>query len=179
MSLEQLGIVRGLQERTEAVLAANVDRISNASVRRIQGKSPLFASAKETRITVDCRTGARTIEPVVREVPKPKPRPVPQVRVVGGYPVEFRRVAAAVCMAFGVDADRLLARGKCKDMALARFACFGLMNQIHGWSYVRTGQVLGRDLSGVRKGVDKCVLYRETKPEFREQYDAALKALLP
>lgn len=44
--------------------------------RRIKGQRPVYLNAKETHITVNCKTGERSFERIEQPMPAPKPAPV-------------------------------------------------------------------------------------------------------
>lgn len=166
MSNEPIGIVAEQQARREQY-ARFVDR-------------PAYVWPKETRITVDCRTGQRTIERVTptvlpRRLNQPKPPPV--FRALSGYSPEFRRVASAVCRAFEIDPLDLLAPGKSMRVAAARRALFRLMWHLHHWSYVRLAKTTGRDQTGVRKALLRATKLYQGSNDWRSRYDAALHEL--
>lgn len=54
---EQLGIARAALDRAE-----HFARLFPAKARQILGKPPVYDNAEVTKITVDCRTGERTVE---------------------------------------------------------------------------------------------------------------------
>lgn len=59
MATEQLGVVRRIEATREAVLSMN--RLNPYDQAKIMGKRVSLPPAKETWITVDCRTGVRSI----------------------------------------------------------------------------------------------------------------------
>lgn len=73
MTAEPLGIYRTLEARIERI-AANLSPM--ARHRAFPNLYPMPRPADQSyRITVDCRTGERTVEAVQPNKPKPKPRP--------------------------------------------------------------------------------------------------------
>ncbi len=71
MTVERLGIVDSARD-----LARRFAERHPAIRRRIMGLGPDVSNAKETHITVDCRTGKRTFARIVPPPKVDKPRPV-------------------------------------------------------------------------------------------------------
>lgn len=171
MSADPIGIYAEQVAKRESAVSRLSPAARHAAFPKLYAKP--YVAPGGTRITVNCLTGERTIE---RITPAPKPQaapPKPEIRVIGGYPVEFRRAAAAVCRAFDVHPDWLLAPGKSIKVADARAAVFRLMWHMHHWTYVRTSQVTGRDMSGVRKGLVRAAQLYNGNHDWRTRFDAA------
>lgn len=159
-----IGIVRDLQERRETYARFIAPR--------------RYKSPKETRITVDCRTGERTISSVVPIVALPPPRvaPLRNPRMTTlAQIVEATRVMVEEI--WNVDRSDLTSRTT-KACDGERFAVYRLLRRVNGWSTIRIGKLVDRDHSSIVHGLKRAKdLYEKGEPAWREKFDEAARRL--
>lgn len=171
-----IGIVRDLQERRESVVA----NLSPAAKHRAFPncyRRPVVV-AKETVITVDCKTGARTIT-----TPEDKPfalKTAPRLPPVRPR-MESRKadkILRAVCRAWGVSHDDLISAQRNQRVSRPRFAAYHFMRHILNWSLPQVGRPLAnRDHTTILSGLRRAEWLLVNDADWRQRYDAALAEL--
>lgn len=145
-----LGIVAERAAKTAAVLAANPHLRA-----RIRGWRPSGIVARSHEITVDLRTGQRTVREMTPPpaAPKQKPRiwrmPRPaQKRLRRDKPDDrprFLAIVKAVCTAWDIEEEGLLHPSRYRRIAHARFAAYRLIRDRIGWSTTQIADVFRVD----------------------------------
>ncbi len=152
-----------------------------------------YLPAKVHRITVDCKTGKRTVESgiiVAKPAPKvehtvvrrPEPQPyakrasVPCAQIVFEGRAELRAIVGAVADAFGLTPQDLLARGRKPLRAQARYAAYLLLRDRMAWSLKTVGCAFCVDHTSVIAGLRRTERLRHV-PDWRHRYEAAHIAL--
>lgn len=174
MSSAPIGIVAEQQAKREGLVSRLSPAARHRHFPRIYAKP--HHDAKETRITVDCRTGTRTIETVVR-VPvvlaPPPPRPV---RLSTDAQI-VNVTRAVVEELWSVSRSSLLSRSR-RTGDGERHAVYRLLRRVHGWSTTRIGKLLDRDHTSVITGLQRARdMYQNHQP-WREKFDAAMVRLV-
>src|SRR5262245_5599387 len=143
-----LGIVSGLRQRSADVIAANPHLAAKILGKRV------YVEPKSTRITVDCRTGERTIEPIVIASPPmvSKPAVAPTRLMSAKRIVEAARTIVEEL--WGIDRDRLMSRST-KDHIGERYAVYRLLRRVYGWSLPQIGRMVDRDHSSIIAGLKR------------------------
>lgn len=156
---------------------------------------PPYVQPKTHRITVNCATGARTVESeiVVPPAPPPHPavvrRPVPPPaiyrpmhltaaqQIAAGRTV-FHRILGAVEAAWDIPPGRLIGTRQTKALYQARYASYKLVRLLLRWSSPTMAEAYGRkDHTAVLAGIKRADSLHETDAEWRERYDVAHAAL--
>lgn len=141
-----------------------------AFARHIIKRPYLPPQTTSPTVTVNCRTGERTIAsvppPAAIIVQNPSPRPyVFKSQVV-------RRAVMAVAATWHVRAQDLMSASRRQEIVLSRFACFRILRQLK-WSTPQIGTALHRDHTTVLAGLERAKeLWRHNK-DWRAKYDAA------
>jgi hypothetical protein len=158
-----------LVARTQAVIAANPHLAD-----RIMGKR-VYVAPKETRITVDCRTGERTVQTDVQPVAPPAPRPAPIIvyRPTIFRPDGLRRILVVVATQWNVGVPSLLGAGRSRCLAYPRFAAMKLISERMGITSTPLGRALNRDHSTILAGLRRAGWLHENDADWRQRYDAA------
>jgi hypothetical protein len=165
-----------LQART-AVLLCNT-RVSPRARAAILGRPYRMPQAKEHRITVDCRTEKRTVEPI-----GPVRKPKPTAPVANPFQVVIRRncrpaivniVVDAICRAFEIDEAHLTAADRTHKAAAARMAAYRLLREVGGYSKSAISRAFQRDHSTILSGLAKAAALHAGDPDWRARFDLAL-----
>ncbi len=198
---ERLGIVEALEGRRTTF----ADR-HPALARFFQGKGPRYDKPNVHRITVDCRTGARTVEQIAKEiVTDPAYASMPTI----GNIMKLQAIAKAapampafvmtktpsgrpqrkltpnftsatidiVCEVWSVKAVKLMSAERSRRIAYPRFAAFLLIRERSGVSLPQIARTFTRDHTSVMHGIRVARELLETDPAWRANYDRA-QALL-
>lgn len=178
MANEITGIVEESRER-RAAYAASYPQLA----RRILGKRPLPPVAGKTHaITVDLRTGARTVATATANNPfeaaSTKPRPVclPPVRATGVN--KATPIIAAVCRAWDVTADDMRCARRPQRLARPRFAAYHIMRHTLNWSLPQIGRQFGnRDHTTIMSGLRRAEYLIVNDADWSQRYAAAVEEL--
>lgn len=197
MPVEQTGIIAAHHAFRDAVIARNPHLKA-----KLLGERPAYALPKETRITVDCRTGERTVEPISQLTPPPKPAgpviiwpPPPRLpkivqrQHVQRQPADKQRPArisaynnrtaigciVLVCAKhWEIDPDEIARPGRNAKYVRPRFACMKLMRELLGLSMPAIGWALGRrDHTTALAAYGRAQEMLETDADWRRRYEAA------
>tara|TARA_R110000868_G_scaffold71395_1_gene209154 strand:+ start:335 stop:892 length:558 start_codon:yes stop_codon:yes gene_type:complete len=170
-----------MQERKARVLA-----FAPQSHRdRILGRAPMHWPAKTHRITVDCRTGERRVEQVVRPAPAPRLAPPPVVVPVARpnfhdkhiETTKRERVNAIVqaCAdAWEISTYLLCSPSRTNRTTRPRFAAYYMLKHSAKLSFPHIGKVLGRrDHTSAISGVERAEWLMLNDRDWRARYDIA------
>jgi hypothetical protein len=174
------GIVEGLQQRT-ATYAAAYPHLA----RRMLGKRPIVTASKTHAITVDLRSGRRTVTTATAENPFVRPSPIvmPALPIVVQRPTVFRpdgirRILAVVAQHWDVGVPALLGAGRSHCLTRPRFAVMKLISERMALSMPTIGRALGnRDHTTILSGLRRAEYLHENDSDWRQRYDAALAEL--
>jgi hypothetical protein len=162
-----------------------------AQLAKYAWKAPSFSECSVSRITVNCKTGERTVEKIEPSKPlgaieeKPLP-PSPAERCAAsdaerratewrikdlyrrnmqsGGP-EVSAVFAAVTEATGVSAQDLVGPRRAKHLFQPRFVVYWLLVKLRGdLSLPAIGRAMNRDHSSIKHGFEKLELNQNTPP---------------
>lgn len=166
---------RAQAERRARVLA----RASDSTRRRILGLPPLYLAEKTHAITVDLRTGERTVRCVadwsgweLEAGPARSPASL-QARH------SFVRIVEAVCAAWGLDPGELLTPSRSLRITRPRFAAFRMVHKLLRWSTLRIGRAFKRDHTSIVAGLSRATELYRRDPDWRRRYRRAHRALKP
>ncbi len=162
MDLDGIGYALHLKAERERILA----RVPAAQRARILGQRPAYATPKAHCITVDLRTGERTVVPVTMLAP-PKPEPKPPVvrRIIVDYPSRPHvdgpspeTIITAILTATGISLYEYLREGRCNiKISRARQMGYWLAKRVRpDMSLNEFGRMFRKDhttiLAGARRG---------------------------
>lgn len=185
MDLDGIGYARELQQERERILA----RVPAAQRARILGRPAPYAEPKAHKITVDLRTGERTVDAVTPFAPvKPEPRPPVVCRMVVEKPnaptppgPSAAAIISAILEATGISLYEYLREGRSnKKISRARQMGYWLTKKKlrPDMSSGEMGRMFRKDhttiLSGVRKGEE----FKDTAPISEWLAHPAIAALL-
>jgi len=166
--------VRAVVARTQAVL--NSGRLSPADRARVMGLRIALPFAKETRITVDCRTGERTIEPMVPVAVRRNPfnleGATEAAAIMRKAPWAMTSILKAVSAAFDIPVADIIGRARSIRESRPRFAAYRLLAEA-GYSRARIGRTLRRDHTSISSGLARAELLHATDLAWRENFDRA------
>lgn len=162
MDLDGIGYARHLKEQRERVLA----NVPPAVRARILGQPAPYAAPKAHAISVDCRTGERTVVPLTPlATPKPEPRPAPVRRIIVQYPSRPHvsgsspeTIISAILTATGISLYEYLREGRCNiKISRARQMGYWITKQVRpDLSLNEMGRMFRKDhttiLAGARRG---------------------------
>lgn len=83
----------------------------------------------------------------------------------------FERALAAAANGFSVSPERILSKARPDHIALARWACFRLLDRA-GWNYSRIGRSMKRDHTDVGYGITRLAERMEQDPKLAAQVHA-------
>lgn len=160
--MERLGIVDDIRAERAALLA----NVSPAHRARLLGRRPAYAEPKVHAITVDLKTGKRTVEPVAMLAqPKPEPRPPVVRRIIVEYPSRPHSagpspetIVTAILAATEISLYEFLRQGRCNDkITRARQMGYWLTKKLRpDMSLGELGRMFRKDhttcLAGARRG---------------------------
>lgn len=173
-----------LVSRTDRALASN-PTLSPAAKARILGKARPHEAATEHWITVDCRTGERTVKTPIPPLRPAAPIIAPPVVLpvrIRPMPVPPREaglhIIAVVARHFEVDPQAIIAVGRNACFVRPRQACYLLIRMLLGASLPRIGRIIGkRDHTTVRDGLRTALKRLDHEPDWRRRFNAALSEL--
>lgn len=180
MSFDPIGIVAAIQERRSA-LEASLVRASPAARARALRKPPVYVQPQETRITVDCRTGVRTVERLGEQSKK-----VARQEVVARPPelppqpkqVTAKQIVFVVEKAFGVGRYTILSGSRVQPISWARFAACRLIRELLDFSYPAIAQYVGvSDHTSIIHAMRRSDFFLEQNGDWARRYRLALLAL--
>lgn len=163
-----------LVSRTDRALASN-PMLSPAAKARILGKAPIFLPSKSHRITVDIKSGARTVDSTDITLTAPATSPIVR-RSRSRVMTPRLRIFDAVIKAWKIGPEELMSRSRQRRIAYPRFACFQFLASL-GWSTPQIGKVFGRDHTTVMHGLKRAEWLQRRDPDWRARYAAALAEL--
>ena len=161
--------------RTAKILAHNVN-LSTYARAAIYGQRPVFLPSKSHKITIDIKSGVRTVD--TTEIGRPVTiAPAPIVRAPKQpRKVENLRFADAVCKAWEISYAELMARDRSRRLAFPRFACFRFLSSL-GWSTNQIGRAFKRDHTTVMMGLLRAQWLHKHDLGWHRRYEAALAEL--
>tara|TARA_R110000868_G_scaffold411706_1_gene707786 strand:- start:20084 stop:20629 length:546 start_codon:yes stop_codon:yes gene_type:complete len=175
MDLDGIGYARELQAERAAILA-NVAPHHRAKLR---GWAPRPVEAKAHQITVNLKTGERTVEQPKAE-PAPAPAPNPAHRYLDRYARPrgaAMRVISLVAEAWDTLPYVLTSRNQSNRAAYPRFACYWLMYARVNLSTNKIGHFIGRDHTTILEGIKRAKHLFDHDPDWRRRYDAVVAKL--
>lgn len=169
----------GIYAEQTAKRAALVSRLS--PMARHQAFPRLYrrpaASATSYTITVDCKTGARTVAktgPIVVAKPVPPP-PKPRRLMSDAQIVEAARILVEEI--WGIGRDELMRRST-RTRDGERYAVYRLLRQVYGWSLIKIGALVGRDHTSIMAGLKRAHdFYSKGEATWRDRFDEAAQRL--
>lgn len=181
MDLDGIGYARQLQAERAAILA-NVAPRHRAKLR---GWAPPPVEAKTHQITVNLKTGERTVATVKPRRKKRRKASKPAeaaIYVARGLPRIPRQEAIKVIVAVGAEWDityyALTSACRTDRTARPRFACFLLLTERLRFSLPRVGRLMGnRDHTTVLHGLRRARHLMDHDPDWRRRYDAVVAKL--
>lgn len=137
---------------------------------------PCLPPIKSHRITVNCKTGEKTVETfrILQPLPKPAAPKAPRVYVVRDERV--KAVIAAVCTAWEVDPSFITSLSRHHKAVLPRFACFRILRS-YKWSLNTIAKPFHRDHTTVMSGLVRAKELWRHNVAWREKYDTAVAFL--
>lgn len=159
--------------RTQAVLASG--RLSPWARARILGLRLDLPPAKVTRITVDCRTGRRTIESedpptATQRNPFERERVTAPAAILRKAPWTMRRILNAVATAFDIPVDDILGHRRSIRETRPRFAVYLLLAEAK-YSGAKIGRVCKRDHTSAANGLKRAAILHEDDADWRALVD--------
>jgi len=186
MDLDGIGYARELQEERERILA----RVPAAHRARILGRPAPYAEPKAHKITVDLRTGERTVDSVTPFTPPVKPEPRPPVvrRIVIGKPnaptplVEpsAERIIAAILTATGLSRYEFFRelRSTTTVSRARQMGCWLTRKLRPDMSWAQMGRMFHRDHTTCITGARRGEALKDTAPISEWLAHPAIAALL-
>ncbi|CAB4167679.1 Chromosomal replication initiator, DnaA C-terminal [uncultured Caudovirales phage] len=163
--------IQATMVRTEAALASG--RLSPWARARILGLPIMLAPAKQTRITVDCRTGKRTVERMSPEVAQDRFDLVGATSaavILRSAPMAAVRILKTVAAAFDIPVADILGDRRSIRETRPRFAVYRLLAEA-GYTIAAIGRALKRDRTSIRNGLDRAELLHVTSLDWRALFD--------
>jgi len=165
--MERLGIVDDIRAERARILA-NVPAAHRA---RLLGRPAPYAEPKAHAITVNLKTGERTVTPVTMlALPKPKPAP-PVVRVEQPVQPAVRgpipeAIISAILTATGISRYEYLRQGRSGyKISRARQMGYWITKQVSpNMSFPEMGRMFVKDHSTILAGRRKGELFKDTSP---------------
>lgn len=137
-----------------------------------------YRPAKITRITVDCRTGERTVEHETEvkkpAISRPLPPPRPPIPFLGQLAPSLRPLYFAACEAYGIPPDRLFAPSRLAVLARARFAFYRLARRYTNHSLAALGRMVGRDHTTIIAGLKRAHVLMRNR-DWRAKFEHAVR----
>ena len=202
MSMDPIGHVDFLTAKRDAALSMVRSPRDRARILGVPFRLP---PAKEHRISVDLKTGAREAEEVISStavaIPlPPRPARVPRIdqdmtlaqRIAQARQIQLQRklgvdpdlclrtdaIIEAVADAYGITTHAIVSAGRHHKVAHPRMAAMKIMRDHKAMSTSRIGHALGkRDHTTVMYGLLRADEFYETLSWWRTRYDHALTAL--
>lgn len=145
----------GTLARVEATRAATTNR-------------PIYATPKATRITVNCKTGERTIESVDYQPP-------PAPRLIGRAKPESQQALDAAVRAISAtwEVPPLVLLRRTTIPSSAKFAVYLMLRRQGGMAMKEIGRVTDRDHSTIVAGLKKAKDHYTKNEAWQRKYDAA------
>jgi hypothetical protein len=179
----KIGYLDEIIARREAVMGRLSPSAKHAHFPHVYRRP--YVLPQETRITVNCRTGERTVErteAVIRPlspVPPPKPEPIaPTVRPLQTERQILEATRQTVETLWSVGRDELMSRST-RTRNGERYAVYRLLRKIFGWSFPVIGLFVGRDPTSVMQGIKRSADYYEKgEQSWRDRFDEAAKCLI-
>lgn len=179
MPIDQIGIVSALQAKRAAVIAANPHVAA-----KVLGKKPDGIACKTHAITVDLRTGKRTVSTASEVNPfivpkKPDPAPPPRTIPPTIYRPDGVRAILAVCAKhWEVGVPALMGPGRSHRLAHPRFAAMVLIQDLVGLSTTAIGRAIGRrDHTTILSGFRRAAWLLENDADWAQRYALAATEL--
>lgn len=175
MDLDGIGYARALQAERAAILA-NVAPRHRAKLR---GWAPKPLEAKSHEITVNLKTGERTVaQPKADPIPAPAPKPAPK------YLDRYARPRGAAMHVINLVAEAwetlpyvLTSPNQSRRASYPRFACYWLMYSRVNLSTTKIGHFIRRDHTTILEGIKRAKHLFDHDPDWRRRYDAVVAKL--
>lgn len=169
---DSLGIVSARQDERARYVAAYPHLAD-----RMLGRRPKVIASKTHAITVNCRTGERTVAQVApNPFVAPKPRPA-RARHVPVREIKLRQILDAVAAAYEVTLTDMMGYGRCRRWSYPRFAAYRIVRASLGWSTTIIGRSFLRDHTTVISGMKRAEWLLENNRDWSRRYAAAVAEL--
>lgn len=187
-----IGIVRGLQERREAVVANLSPAAKHANFPKLFPRpapdtTPAEKAERDKREKVERENSELKAEMIALRARLAETEERCRVLAVRGAPkvtttdivpvASIERIVRIVASHFDVKTEDIRGDARLRPFVRPRQACYRLMTDLLCMSRPSIGKFFYRDHTTVLSGLQTALRLHDTDPDWRARYDAALEEL--